>query len=236
MQNKLQSLSRAKRGQRMRDLPLNLRPRERLVSYGPQNLSDAELIAILLGTGIRGSDALAVGEALLRKYPLKELAQTPVKQLQTFKGVGLSKAARLVAGLELGERLFAPVLLNKVRITSTSDTVDQLKDIANKKQEHLVVFYLNARQELLQKEIVGIGTLNAMRITPKEIFTPALQTPCASLIVAHNHPSNDPTPSDDDIHFTKVLQEAGEIMGIPLFDHVIISPSGYFSFRDGEQS
>ena len=219
----------------MRDLPLNLRPREKMVGYGPQNLSDAELVAVLLGTGTVGSDALAVGEALLRKYPLKRLAQTPVKELQTFKGVGLSKAARLAAGLELGERLFAPVLLNKIRISSTDEAVENLKDIANKKQEHLVVFYLNARQELLQKEIVGIGTLNAMRITPKEIFSPALQTPCASLIVAHNHPSNDPTPSEDDINFTKVLHAAGEIMGISLFDHVIISPSGYFSFRDGER-
>lgn len=236
MQTKLQSsLSRSKRGQRMRDLPLNLRPREKMVGYGPQNLSDAELIAILLGTGTVGSDALAVSEALLRKYPLKKLVELPVKELQLFKGVGLSKAARVIAGLELGERLFAPIMLNKIRISSTDDAVYQLRDIANKKQEHLVVFYLNARLEVLQREIVGIGMLNAMRITPKEIFTPALQTPCASLIVAHNHPSNDPTPSDDDIHFTKVLQEAGEIMGIPLFDHIIISPSGYFSFRDGEK-
>jgi len=216
-------------------MPQALRPREKMVSYGAQNLTEIELVAILLGTGTVDKNVLLLSEALLKKYSLKQLSRVSPGELQKFAGVGLSKAARVIAALELGNRAFAPSAFSKLIINTTEDIVAQLRDIADRKQEHLVVLYLNARRELLQKEIVGIGTLNAMRITPKEIFGPAVASPCATIVVAHNHPSNDPTPSEDDIYFTKVLQQAGEIMGIPLFDHVIVARASYYSFRDNRK-
>jgi DNA repair protein RadC len=109
-----------------------------------------------------------------------------------------------------------------------------LQDIVLKKQEFLIVLYLNARYELIQKEIVGQGSLNSMILTPKEIFSPALQTPCASILVAHNHPSGDPTPSDDDLVFTDRIHKAGDVLGISLLDHIIVGTNGVFSFQENK--
>lgn len=221
--------------QRIKDIPLALRPREKLLAVGANNLSEAELLAILLGTGRRGQNVIALSETVLRKYPLKTLATATVAELSTIPGVGKTKATRIAAALELGERVFSPASFTKIILRSTEEVLAQLRDVAGKRQEYLIVFYLNARYELLQKEVVGIGSLNSLQITPKEIFSPALQTPCAFLIISHNHPSGDPSPSDDDIRFTTKIHEAGEVMGIPLLDHLIVSKSGYFSFRDNEK-
>lgn len=216
---------------RITDMPVALRPREKLFAQGARNLSEAELLAILLGTGSTKQNALVLSDKLLQQFSLKKL-DGKFNELVKYPGVGLAKAARIAAALELGERLFAPGSVSKVIVRTASDVLSQVRDIADKKQEYLVVLYLNARHELVLKEIVGMGSLNSLRITPKEIFSHALQTPCASLIVVHNHPSNDPSPSDDDIHFTRRIHEAGEVMGIPLVDHVIVSKTGFYSFRE----
>ncbi|MEK7571492.1 MAG: DNA repair protein RadC [Patescibacteria group bacterium] len=227
--------SKLKSKGRIKDLPSALRPREKLITVGSGNLSDAELLAIILGTGRKGQNVLALSDTLLRKYPLRQWGSLSQEQFATIPGIGKSKAARLAAVLELGERMFAPSSFAKVVFNSTEAALAQLREFALKRQEHLVVFYLNARYELLQKEIVGIGSLNSLQITPKEIFSVALKTPCAFILVAHNHPSGDATPSDDDIVFTNRIQEAGEVMGIALLDHVIVSPADYFSFRDNKK-
>jgi DNA repair protein RadC len=216
---------------RIKDMPLILRPREKLFAQGAKNLTEEELLAILLGTGSAKENALVLGGKLLKQFPLQKL-DGQLQAMVHYPGVGLAKAARIAAALELGERLFAPASVTKIVIHTAQDVVSQVRDIADKKQEYLVVLYLNARHELVVKEVVGIGSLNSLRITPKEIFSHALQSPCASIVVVHNHPSNDPTPSDDDIQFTRKIHEAGEVMGIPLLDHVIVSKSGYFSFRE----
>ncbi|HVA96483.1 MAG TPA: DNA repair protein RadC [Candidatus Acidoferrales bacterium] len=220
---------------RIKDMPLTLRPREKLFAIGAHNLTETELLAILLGTGSAKQNALVLSDKLLRQFPLKKL-DGQLKEMVQYPGVGTAKAARIAAALELGERLFAPASVTKVLIRTAQEVLTQVRDIADKKQEYLIVLYLNARHELVLKEVVGIGSLNSLRITPKEIFSHALQTPCASLIVVHNHPSNDPSPSDDDIHFTRRIHEAGEVMGIPLVDHVIVSKSGYYSFREDKGS
>jgi DNA repair protein RadC len=216
---------------RIKDMPLSLRPREKLLAVGAKNLSEGELLAILLGTGTTKLNALALGEKVMKQFSLQKL-DGQFESLIKYQGVGKAKAARIAAALELGERLFAPTTVTKITIKTAQDVLAEVRDIADKKQEYLIVLYLNARHELVLKEVVGMGTLNSLRITPKEIFSHALQTPCASIIVVHNHPSNDPEPSDDDIAFTRRIHEAGEVMGIPLVDHVIVSKSGYFSFRD----
>jgi DNA repair protein RadC len=221
---------------RMKDLPLLGRPREKMVSGSPKNLTEAELLAILLGTGTTGKNVIALSESLLKKYPGKKISQVSFDELIKISGVGKSKASRILSAFELGERFFAPSALTKSIIRSVDDVLQQVRDIADKRQEYLLVLYLNARHELLQKEVVGMGTINNLRLTPREIFSPAFQTPCASLIIVHNHPSGDPTPSDDDIRFTTRIHEAGELMGIPMVDHVIVAKSGYFSFRDNKMS
>ncbi|HWY79203.1 MAG TPA: DNA repair protein RadC [Candidatus Sulfotelmatobacter sp.] len=219
---------------RIKDMPLTLRPRERLFQSGAKNLSDVELLAILLGTGSSKQNALVLGDKLLRQFSLQKL-NTQLKELVKYPGVGSAKAARIIAALELGERLFAPASITKIIIRTVQDVLSQVRDIADKRQEYLIVLYLNARHELVLKEVVGMGSLTSLQITPKEIFSHALQVPCASLIVVHNHPSNDSNPSDEDIHFTRRIQEAGEVMGIPLVDHVIVSKSGFYSFREDKE-
>jgi DNA repair protein RadC len=219
---------------RIKDMPLTLRPREKLFAHGAYNLSEIELLAILLGTGSAKVNAIKLSEKLLREFPLKKMSESSLKQIRKYPGVGIAKAARIAAALELGERLYAPTSVTKIILTSAKDVLSEVRDIADKKQEYLIVLYLNARQELVLKEVVGMGSLNSLQITPKEIFSHALQTPCASIIVVHNHPSNDPTPSDDDIHFTRKIHEAGEVMGIPLVDHVIVCKAGYYSFRENK--
>jgi DNA repair protein RadC len=220
---------------RIRDLPLQSRPREKLHTTGRENLTNEELVAILLGTGSAKQNAISLSALLLKHFPLQKLAEIQPEALVRFPGVGRAKASRIVAALELGSRIYAPSSITKVILQSTADVVSQLRDIIEKRQEYLLVFYLNARYELIQKEIVGQGTLNHMMITAKEIFASALTSPCSSIIVAHNHPSGDPSPSDDDIGFTTRIHEAGEVMGIPMLDHVIVAKTGYFSFRDNKR-
>ena len=221
-----------KKKTRIKDMPMTLRPREKLYSVGAHNLADAELIAILLGSGSQKLNAIALGEKILHEFPLQRLSAENVQGIAKYSGVGTAKAARIAAAMELGERLFSPNEVTKIRIMTAQDVLAQVRDIAEKRQEYLIVLYLNARHELLLKEVVGMGTLNNLQITPKEIFSPALQTPCASIIVVHNHPSNDPEPSDADISFTSRIHEAGEVLGIPMVDHVIVTKSGFYSFRD----
>ncbi len=219
---------------RIKDLPLHSRPREKLQSAGSENLTNEELIAILLGTGSAKQDALSLSAVLLKRFPFPKLGEISSEELRRFPGVGRAKASRIVAALEMGKRIYAPASMTQVVLKSTQDVAVQLRDIVDKRQEYLLVFYLNARYEMIQREIVGQGSLNHMMITAKEIFAPALTSPCASIIVAHNHPSGNPTPSDDDIAFTTRIHEAGEVMGVPMLDHVIIARSGYFSFRENK--
>lgn len=224
-----------KRQLRIKDLPLTSRPREKLLARGHENLSDEELLAIILGTGSAKQNVLNLSAALLRQFPLEKLFETKLTDLVKVPGIGRAKATRIVAALELGKRCFAPTSFTKIVIRSTADSLAHLRDIAEKKQEFLVALYLNARYELIQREIVGQGSLNSMLLTAKEIFSPALQTPCAFVILAHNHPSGDPTPSEDDIAFTTRIHEAGEVMGIPMLDHLIVTKTGYFSFRENKK-
>lgn len=218
---------------RILDLPKSNRPREKMEATGSQNLSDAELLAVLLGTGKPKKNVLELARGLLKKYPLPKLPDISLSQLTTISGIGKSKATRIMAALELGRRIFAPLLITIPAIQTTKDILREVKDIADKKQEHIMVLYLNARHQLIRKEVVALGNLNSSLIEPKEIFAPAIQTPCAGIIMTHNHPSGDPTPSKEDIIFTKRVQAAGEILGIPLIDHLIITSSKLFSFKEG---
>ena len=225
-----------KEKKKLKDLPFDAQPREKLLAKGSQNLTDEELMAVLLGTGSAKQNVLQVSKNMLKEFPLKKLATTSLSIFIGLPGIGKVKALRIAAALELGNRIFSMPSLTKIIIRSTEDALSQLRDIMEKRQEYLVVLYLNARHELIQKEVIGKGSLSSMLITAKEVFAPALQSPCASMILAHNHPSGDPTPSDADIAFTTQIHEAGNIMGITMLDHLIVTTSGYFSFSNNKVS
>lgn len=227
--------SKQKRGKRIQDLPASMRPREKLLAKGAENLTDSELFAILLRSGSGKQNAVMLAETLLRHYPSRTLQTIAINDLAKIPGIGHVKAIEILAALEIGRRVFAPSSMTKVVIRTTADALTQLRDIAEKKQEHLIAMYLNARHEMIAKEVLGIGSVNTAVIEPREIFRPAFTSPCVGVLLAHNHPSGDPAPSDDDIRFTSRIQKAGELMGIMLLDHIIISKTGYFSFSEGEK-
>lgn len=218
---------------RIKDLPFSQRPQEKLLLKGPTALTNEELLAILLGSGSRNHNAVGLAQMLLKKFPFKTLPQS-FPTLQDLKGIGKTKSARIAAALEVGERLFGQEVLARIYIHSTKDILVQVKEITQKKQEQLVVLYLNARQELIQKEIVALGNINVLAIELREVLAPALLSSCVSIVVAHNHPSGDPRPSDADITFTQKLHEACQLVGLILVDHVVVSAHRYFSFAEGD--
>lgn len=212
-----------------------MRPQEKLMGLGVGNLSETELLAILINTGTQKNNALSLAQVLTKKVSSKELANLALPTLLAIPGIGQSKATRILASIELGKRIFSPNSLNSILIKSASDALNELRDLISKNQEQIVALYLNARGELLKKELVALGKVNTALIEPKEIFKVALAYPCTSIILAHNHPSGDPTPSSEDIEFTKKMHEASELMGIKLFDHLIVCKTSYFSFRENKE-
>ncbi|MFA5975269.1 MAG: DNA repair protein RadC [Elusimicrobiota bacterium] len=212
-------------------MPMVERPRERLSLIGPEGLKDEELLAILLRTGYRGHSVLDVARTLLSAYPLADLLQIPFQSLRRLRGIGESRAATLVAASELVRRAHPsePAALPLLR--SVNDVAAQAIEIRNLKKEHLLAFFLNARHQMIGKEVISIGTLTASLAHPREIFAPAIGKAAAGVILVHNHPSGDPSPSDEDIRLTKRIAQAGQIMGIELLDHLIVSESGCYSFK-----
>lgn len=215
---------------KIKDLPLIDRPREKLQKYGPAKLSDAELLAILFGHGSGGLSAIELAKKVLKKIGLENIADSDVKELREKGGLGEAKACSAVACFELGKRF-----LNKQAgglIMSPRDVFEELKDERKSKKEHFIIFYLDSRSRLIQKETVSIGILDASLIHPREVFEPAVKVSARQIIMAHNHPSGDPSPSETDLETTDRLLRASKIMGIDILDHVIVCQNSFFSFAD----
>lgn len=217
---------------RIKDLPKIERPREKLILKGSQNLKDEELLAILLGTGIEKKNVLEVAKQILRKYSKKRLLKLSYNDLSKIKGIGPAKACIILASIELVKRALEKGEEALLIIRTTKDVVAQAIYMRDKTREHLMTIYLNARNEMIFKKPMFIGTLNANLIHPREIFQEALKQNAASVILVHNHPSGDAEPSEDDLEITKRLIEAGKIMGIDILDHIIITKNKVFSFKD----
>ncbi|MBI5631690.1 MAG: DNA repair protein RadC [Elusimicrobia bacterium] len=217
----------------LKDLHPVERPRERLERLNPEALAEPELLALVLRTGYGGHGVLELAQSLLKAYP-QGLAQAGYQSLKRFKGVGPSRAASLVAGLELGRRQArgSPQDTRPVLDTPAGVLAQVPSFVKSARKEHFLAFYLNARHQLLHSEIVSVGTLSASLVHPREIFAPAVAHAAAALIVVHNHPSGDCSPSLEDKDATRRLARCGELMGIPLLDHLVVSGSGCFSFRD----
>src|SRR5262245_14204136 len=209
-------------------------PRERLRSRGADALSAAELIALLLRTGARGRDAVDVARALLaRTGSLDRLESAPARELAAVQGVGAAKAASLIAAFELGRRCAGSHLPGGAALRSPEDVFRhfgaRLRRIA---QERFIVVLLDGRHRVLGEEMVSLGTLTASLVHPREVFRPALRASAAALILVHNHPSGDPTPSSEDRVVTERLVRAGEILGVRVLDHVVVAERGYVSLRE----
>lgn len=217
---------------KIKDLPKSDRPREKLIAKGVENLKDSELLAILLRTGVKGKNVIEIASQILSKNSKKRLLQMTYEDLSKISGIDSGKATTLLAAFELAKRALEVNDTNLPVIDSAKDAVAQLSDMRDLKKEHFVVLYLNAKNQLVHKETISMGTLNANLVHPREVFEPALKYSAAQIIVAHNHPSGDPKPSEDDIEITKRLTEAGKLMGIDVMDHVIVSKNSYFSFKE----
>jgi DNA repair protein RadC len=210
------------------------RPRERLDAVGPEALSDAELTALLLRTGGRGADALAVASRLLERHGgILGLARASRRELSSLAGVGPAKQATLRAAFELGRRLAAGRLAPGTALRGPADVFrhfhPMLRDAAH---ERFLVVLLDGRHRLLRHELVSQGTLTASLVHPREVFRPALRESAAALVLVHNHPSGDPAPSAEDREVTARLVRAGELLGIPVIDHVVVAERGYASLRE----
>lgn len=218
---------------RIKDLPKVDRPREKLARFGPEFLKDFELLAILLRTGTEGKNVLKIAQDILTRFSKKRLLGLTFAQLKQIKGVGPAKAAQILAAFELSKRILK-VDRSKTQpfIQAPKDVIAQVSYLKNHKKENFVVLYLNSRNELLNKETISIGTLNANLVHPREVFGPAIANYSSQIILIHNHPSGNSEPSEDDLKITKQLVEAGKIMGIDVIDHIIIGKDSYLSLKE----
>ena len=207
-------------------------PREKLERSGPEGLQSEELLAILLRTGYEGRNVLEVSQKVLAKHPPEELVKMDLASLTRIKGIGRAKAAGLVAAFELSRRALNSGMGIEPTITRPGDIVSVIADIKGKRKEHFLAVFLNARNQVICREEVSVGSLNASLVHPREVFSPAVGSSAASVILAHNHPSGDVTPSREDSELTRRMVQAGEIMGIEVMDHVIIGPDRFLSMRE----
>ncbi len=210
--------------------PENL-PRERLQAQGAGALSNAELVALILKSGTKQDNILDLCQKLLAKYSLEQLAQASLQQLQQEHGIGVAKASQLIAVFELGKRLTPKVKTTSIR-TAKDIAETYLVRFAAEKQENFVAVYLDTKHKIIADQVITKGTLNMSLIHPREVFYGAIKHCAHSLIVLHNHPSGDPTPSEEDLRVTQVLQETGEIMQIPVVDHIILGHTSWWSWRE----
>jgi DNA repair protein RadC len=215
------------------DLPPSERPRERLLRFGVEALSAQELLALILGRGTRGESVMLTSQRLLSRFgDLQGMAGSSVEELSTVRGIGLAKATQLKAAFELGRRLDSYPVKDKRAIRSPEDALQEVKaKLKGKKKEHFLTILLDTRNQVISIAPISVGSLDSSVVHPREVFREALAASAASVIFVHNHPSGDPSPSEDDIKLTQRLVEAGKIMGVEVLDHVVVADSAYASLK-----
>lgn len=217
----------------IKDIPSYDRPRERLLKYGAEVLSNAELIAIIIRTGNKNESAIALSNKIMNIGDLNFLSECTVEELLKIKGIGSAKAAQIKAAVELSRRLKSFRSGYNISIRSPKDAADiVMEDMRHLKCEHLKVMFLNTKNVLMNIRDLSIGSLNSSIVHPREIYTEAIKKSSSSIIVLHNHPSGDPTPSDEDINITRRLFEVGKLVGIDMLDHIIIGDGTYISMKE----
>lgn len=218
----------------IRDFPQDERPRERLIQSGAASLSNQELLAILLRTGTKSESVLQLSNRLLTSFDgLNLLKDASLEEITKTKGIGLAKAVQIMAAVELGRRIGNLAFDDRYSIRSPEDGANYvMNDMRFLAQEHFVCLYLNTKNQVLHKQTIFIGSLNASIVHPREVFKEAFRRSAASIICVHNHPSGDPTPSREDIEVTKRLVECGHIIGIDILDHLIIGEKKFISLKE----
>jgi len=216
---------------KIKDIPKIDRPRERFLKKGPEALSKSDLLAILLGSGIKGTNVQELSQQIIRKFG-KNFLNITVDDLQGISGIGQAKALQIASAISLVKRFYTDDQTSEIKISNSQDVISLTYDLRDKKKEHLVCLYLNARNILLKKEIISVGLLDKTLLHPREIFYPATELNAASVILVHNHPSGDSTPSEKDVEIVEKIAQAGEIMGISVIDFIIISEKGDYSFYE----
>ncbi len=218
----------------VKDLPKTERPRERLIKLGSEALAAQELLALIIARGIPGKSVMNISQEVLSKFGnIKSVGGATIEQLCEIKGIGPAKAAQILACFEIGRRGELELEQKKYEINNPEAVIKAVGAlIKNKAKEHFKLIVLNSRNKIMAITNISIGTLNANLIHPREIFKDAITHNAASVVIAHNHPSGDPEPSEDDLKITKQLKKAGKILGIELVDHLIITADCYYSFKN----
>lgn len=219
---------------RIRELPSEERPRERLRKYGPEQLNNAELLAIILRVGVAGENVIEVANRLLRDFQgLRGIHDASFAELEKMRGMGEAKAAQLQAALELGKRMQATQPEDRVMVRTPQDVINLLDaEMSLLAQEHLRVLLLDSRNRLTRVHDVYKGTMNQAQVRIAEVLQPVIRDGCASMVLVHNHPSGDPTPSAHDITLTAQLVKAAHTMDIEVLDHVIIGRGRWLSMKE----
>jgi len=218
----------------IKELPIAERPRERLERYGPAALSTAELLAIILRTGVGGQNVLELSNSLLAQYRgLAGLARASIPELCGVKGIGPAKVTQLKASLELGRRLLIITPEDRPQVRSPADAADLLlTEMSLLEQEHLRTLLLDTKNHVLGTPTIYVGSINTSVIRVGEVFREAIKANCAGIIVAHNHPSGDPTPSPEDVAVTEQIVAAGKLLDIEVLDHLVIGRQRYVSLKE----
>lgn len=223
---------------KIKDIPIMERPREKLIEYGSNNLSNDELLAIILKQGTKGKSAKEVGIELLNSVKdVSDLEHVTLKQLTNVTGIGKIQALTILATIELGKRIFKKKQnVKKIKITNAKEIYEYMKYLLdNKDQEYFYCIYVNTKKEVIERKLLFMGTINRSTVHPREIFKYAYLNSASGIICVHNHPTGDTTPSKDDIMLTKALVETGIMSGIPIIDHVITGEEDYYSFFEDDK-
>ncbi|MFC2007138.1 DNA repair protein RadC [Chloroflexota bacterium] len=216
------------------DLPIADRPRERLQRLGVEALSAQEVLALILGRGISGESVMVTAQRLLSRFgDLKGIAGASLEELSQIRGIGLAKAAQIMASFELTNRVESyPGAIGKLVVKTPDDVVNLIRGrLKGKKKEYFLALLLDTRGQLIKVAEISIGSLDSSIVHPREVFKEAISASAASIIFVHNHPSGDTEASEDDIKLTQRLVEAGEIMGIDVLDHIIVTDDKYLSLK-----
>lgn len=218
----------------MADTPLHERPRERLVKVGAANLSEVELLSIIISRGTRGMPVRDIAQQLVNQFhSVAEVGRASVEELMRVPGIGKAKACQIVAAFELARRSDdTPFVKERADLSDAKEVARRARaNVKDWRKECFLTFYVDSRNRHMGGDEVSVGSLDTTLAHPREVFERAIRAGAAGVIVVHNHPSGDPTPSDDDIRLTRRLTEAGKILGIRLLDHVVVCRDSHYSFR-----
>ncbi|WP_297790386.1 DNA repair protein RadC [uncultured Anaerococcus sp.] len=217
----------------IKDLDISDRPREKMINEGYEALNEEELLAVILSTGYKNKNVIELSKEILASFSYEELLEVEVDELIKIDGIKLAKATKIVASLQLGRRISEKVIKKKIKkITSSADVYTYMKnELTFKKKEHFVAILLDTKNVIIAEETISIGDLSSTIVNPREVFKPAIKKSAKSIVLVHNHPSGNPTPSMEDLQITKRLVDAGEILDISVLDHIIIGKDKFYSFK-----